>query len=297
MWVNRFTKDNNVDSHFKQSGRHRKTTAAEDELMYQNAVATPFTFATIIAEDYNVSPMTVRRRLKEKGLMNAIPAQQAYLTEAHKQARISFCEENMGRDWEKVLFSDEKTFRSVSDRKEKVWRPKKERYNPDYVRSVKRSGRITCGVWGFITAGGIGELCEISSHMDSEEYTHVLEDTLLPSLQSLFGESRSEFLFMQDNAGIHTSKYTKQWFSSHPEIELLKWPALSPDLNPIENLWGKMTYKWKINGLINREVILSEAQKRWDSLIGDTGYIDALYGSMPRRLQAVIDNNGNWCKY
>jgi transposase len=46
-----------------------------------------------------------------------------------------------------------------------------------------------------------------------------------------------QHFFQQDNASCHVSRQSKSFFHEK-EVKILDWPANSPDLNPIENMWG-----------------------------------------------------------
>ncbi|GFU34311.1 transposable element Tcb1 transposase [Trichonephila clavipes] len=88
-------------------------------------------------------------------------------------------------------------------------------------------------VWGGILYHSRTPLIRIVGTLNSQRYiSEVLEPVVLPILQGLVTA-----IFQQNNARKHVARIVQRFFINH-QIELLPWPARSPDLWPIENMWS-----------------------------------------------------------
>ena len=141
-----------------------------------------------------------------------------------------------------------------------------------------------------MSATGVGELYFIVGNINSNMYCEILQQSMIPSLQKL----GSRTMFQHDNDPKHTSKSTIVLLK-RLRVKVMDWPSMSPDLNPIEHLWGILKRKVEVCKVSNtcqlRDVIMEE----WKSIPVAT--CEALVNSMPRRVKAALDNDGGHTKY
>ncbi|GFS61147.1 transposable element Tcb1 transposase [Trichonephila clavipes] len=103
--------------------------------------------------------------------------------------------------------------------------------------------RHTAPAPGIMVWGGIGyhsriPLLRIAGTLNSQRYiSEVLEPVVLHYLQGL-----ATAIFQQDYAPPHMPRIVQRFFVNH-QFELLPWPARSPDLSPIENMWSMVAQR------------------------------------------------------
>ena len=159
--------------------------------------------------------------------------------------------------------------------------------------SKRHSGGGSIMVWGGLSRKGTTDLIELKGRANSSKYISTLNNGLLPVAEELCGKN---WILQQDNAPIHTSNETKIWLKSK-NIDVLEWPPYSPDLNPMENLWGYLVRKVYANNKQYDSIdeLRVSLQKEWNSIGSDV--IKNLVSSMPNRIFKLTKSGGSSIDY
>ena len=150
-------------------------------------------------------------------------------------------------------------------------------------------------VWGCMIAQGVGYMCRIDGGMDAKLYCSILEDHLNQTVER-YGMDKETTIFQHDNDPKHTARRTQEWLAGYG-IEVLDWPAQSPDLNPIEHLWDHLKRRLNDYDEVPTSVhaLWQRVEEEWEK-IGMTECLK-LVESMPRRVAAVLSAKGGSTKY
>jgi len=291
----------------KRPGRPKVFTDRTKSAMTRAFRAAPFAsineqYENFIAGGMQMSKTTFVRRMKELGFGSYSPARKPALNDRQKANRLRWCQDKVGwtlDQWRSVIWSDESRFMVVgNDGGVRVIRKEGERYLAQHILHTHKFGKGSVMVWGCFWAGGIGPLATLTGTVDQDKYVDCLATHFLPWFQKLTEETNKEFIFQEDGAPCHTGGYSTWYKQKRCDVQGFDfWPAQSPDLNPIEHLWGYIAYKLRTKKHVIGNVAQLEAfiHKTWKEI--PPILLENLVSSMPARCQAVIDKEGGQTRY
>ncbi len=231
-----------------------------------------------------VSAQTICRTLHQIGLHGCHRRRKPLLKMMHKKARKQFPEDKQTKDmdyWNHVLWFDEtkiNLFVQMVSRRQPG-----EEYKDKCVLPTVMHGGGSVMVWGCMSAAGTGEIQFIEGTMNANMYCDILKQRL-----------GRRAVFQHDNDPKDTSKTTTALLKKL-RVKVMDWPSISPDLDPIEHLWGILKQKVEERKVSNIHQLRDVVMEEWKRTPVAT--CEALVNSMPKRVKAVLENNGGHTKY
>lgn len=270
-----------------------------------------------------VSSSTVLRGAKQQARLDGDPLlclrgkPLKRLTVDTMKKRLAFAKANINRDWSKVMITDrcKFPFRNPGCKVKRVrWTLKSKKHESGAYTPTHPS---VLNVYAGITQHGVTKMHPVtgtthlvtdflnkagkdSRNITAAEYRHVLTKTLLPEGKRIFGQKgETQWVFQQDGDPAHGAfKPVLREFNrnSGNTVQLLEhWPPNSPDLSPIENVWGWVQAEVAEQGCKTYPEFEAAVQEAFRKI--PIAKLEKLMKSIPKRLERVIQTNGGKCGY
>ena len=263
----------------------------------RGSVLKDITFLYNNGRDVKVHARTVQRILHKNKVFRRVIRKRMRIREANRKKRLSWCLEHrrwtVNAHWNQIIFSHESQIVIGQNHCVFVWRSSAEAYHPECMYPPCQR-KVSIMIWGCITWFGVGTIWKVDRNINAIKYKNILEDNLWPVLARHF--VNKPYRFQDDNAPVHRARILEEYKRDN-EIRYITWPAQSPDLNIIENVWHRMKRSLEIRAIHigTTDEHFTAVQDIWTNL--SLEYVRNLYSSLPNRIMSCIRNKGHLTKY
>ena len=298
--MQRFRQTGNVTDR-PRAGRPRKATPREDRLISRRTRQRPFSTAGALRGNLafggHISTRTVIRRLHHQGMRARRPIKRPQLTLRHRHARFDWSHDHLGwtiRTWRRIHWSDESRFLlRPADGGARVCRQRNTSFQDNHILGTTAFEGVT--VWGCFSFECKLDLYVLDGNLTGQKYrNNVLALRVVPHFDNhALADSP---MFIDDNVRPCIARIV-QHFLQQKAVQTSPWPAMSPDMNPIEHVWDFIVRKinqrnpkcQNIDEL--RTVILQECQQFPQERLR------RLVRSMTRRVTELHNKRGGYTRY
>lgn len=318
-WISRFKATGNVQAAPKTG---RKRILSEDLLLKAMALGAKRSTGTAAkvakelyeSEGIKISARTIRRNFRDRGLVWEVPRTEQTLTAKQRANRVRWAlkHQRTRTSFKGWMFTDSKIFlvnRTAGKADVKCWFPRGGKpFSAIAKHSIGAHVYLGVTIYGatrpaFVT-GAQGQKSAYTNPKTGKLHTGVCSqeyiDNVIPQLiadgNSLFSTHHHwshSWRFQQDNAAIHKAANTMAELEARLPGRIIKdWPAMSPDLSWIENIWAQLEEKLRRSAEQIRSVAeLRAALTQLIKELPSTTYQRHVAG-MPKRLVKLVASEG-----
>ena len=180
-----------------------------------------------------------------------------------------------------MIYSDECKVELGMDKCVLNWRRRGEEWTPPCLNPV-RGVRVSLMIWGCITYEGVSTLTVVDGNINAQKYIEVIDNFVWPVIARHFPDENN--VLKDDHVPMHRARAVKEYMEE-TDLHGMEWPAPSPYLNIIENVWYKIKHELQkhVQNITSRQLLETAIRDIWTEI--PIYNIQDLYKSIPKRLK------------